>query len=39
MIGPYKKIQKWVEDVKKATNPYFDEIHDIFASSKQQQQP
>lgn len=41
MIGPYKKIQKWVERVKNATNPYFDEIHqllyEIVASSKQQE--
>jgi len=41
MIGPYKKVQKWMEDVKNATNPHFDEVHqhlfEVIASFKKQQ--
>uniref|UniRef100_A0A803LQK4 GST N-terminal domain-containing protein n=1 Tax=Chenopodium quinoa TaxID=63459 RepID=A0A803LQK4_CHEQI len=39
LIGPYKKVQQWVEDVKEATNPHFDEVHkylfDVIATLKQ----
>ncbi|XP_057525446.1 glutathione S-transferase T1-like [Amaranthus tricolor] len=39
MIGPYKKVQRWIADVKEATNPHFDEVHqclfDVIASLKQ----
>ncbi|XP_021753854.1 glutathione S-transferase T1-like [Chenopodium quinoa] len=39
LIGPYKKVQQWVENVKEATNPHFDEVHkylfDVIATLKQ----
>ncbi|CAO2819899.1 unnamed protein product [Amaranthus hypochondriacus] len=39
MMGPYKKVQQWIEDVKEVTNPHFDEVHqclyDLIASLKQ----
>nr|WHS97058.1 glutathione S-transferase [Bougainvillea spectabilis] len=27
LISPYKKVVQWIENVKKATNPHFDEVH------------
>ncbi|XP_057518837.1 glutathione S-transferase T1-like [Amaranthus tricolor] len=27
ILGPHKKIQQWVENVREATNPHFDEVH------------
>ncbi|XP_057251316.1 glutathione S-transferase T1-like [Beta vulgaris subsp. vulgaris] len=39
MIGPYKKVQHWIANVKEETNPHFDEVHkylfDVIASFKQ----
>ncbi|XP_073132889.1 glutathione S-transferase T1-like [Henckelia pumila] len=29
ILGPHKRILKWIEDVKNATEPYFDELHSI----------
>ncbi|KAK9698605.1 hypothetical protein RND81_08G116800 [Saponaria officinalis] len=38
LIGAYKKVKKWIESVKNATNPHFDQVHqhlfDFIASSK-----
>ncbi|KAL8170648.1 hypothetical protein V2J09_022452 [Rumex salicifolius] len=28
LLGPYKKVQKWIEDVKNATNPHFENLLD-----------
>ncbi|GAB4834397.1 Glutathione S-transferase theta-1 [Ancistrocladus abbreviatus] len=40
ILGPFKKVQQWVENVKNATNPHFDEVHavlfDTVASMKKQ---
>ncbi|KAL2902483.1 Glutathione S-transferase T1 [Bienertia sinuspersici] len=33
MIGPFKKVQQWVENVKEATNPHFDEVHQFLLDS------
>ncbi|KAK4389297.1 Glutathione S-transferase T1 [Sesamum angolense] len=30
ILGPHKRILKWIEDTKNATAPYFDEIHSIM---------
>ncbi|KAL0393529.1 UNVERIFIED_CONTAM: Glutathione S-transferase T1 [Sesamum latifolium] len=30
IVGPHKRILKWIEDTKNATAPYFDEIHSIM---------
>ncbi|KAL8138924.1 hypothetical protein V2J09_004925 [Rumex salicifolius] len=27
LLGPYKKVEQWMEDVKEATKPYFEEVH------------
>ncbi|KMT12089.1 hypothetical protein BVRB_5g100440 isoform A [Beta vulgaris subsp. vulgaris] len=27
ILGPYKKVQQWIENVKVAMNPHFDEVH------------
>lgn len=27
IIGPYKKVLKWIDDVKQAIQPHFDEVH------------
>ncbi|KAK9698604.1 hypothetical protein RND81_08G116600 [Saponaria officinalis] len=27
LIGAYKKVKKWIENVKNATNPHFDQVH------------
>ncbi|KDP25450.1 hypothetical protein JCGZ_20606 [Jatropha curcas] len=27
LLGPYKKVQQWIEDTKTTTNPHFDELH------------
>lgn len=27
LIGPYKKVERWIENVKEATNPHFDQVH------------
>ncbi|KAL6502305.1 Glutathione S-transferase theta-1 [Orobanche hederae] len=35
ILGPHKRILKWIEDTKNATAPYFDEIHAIMAPVKE----
>ncbi|CAK7335522.1 unnamed protein product [Dovyalis caffra] len=41
ILGPYKKVQQWVEDTKNATKPHFDEVHQTLfgAVAKLQKQP
>ncbi|XP_050227955.1 glutathione S-transferase T1-like [Mercurialis annua] len=43
ILGPYKRVQKWIEDVKDATKSHFDEVHDTLykfsAMLKQKQKP
>ncbi|XP_023752054.1 glutathione S-transferase T1 isoform X2 [Lactuca sativa] len=35
ILSPYKKVKKWIKDVRSATAPYFDEIHEyLFESQK-----
>ncbi|XP_073287929.1 glutathione S-transferase T1-like [Primulina huaijiensis] len=31
ILGPHKRILKWIEDLKNATEPYFDELHSIIS--------
>ncbi|KAL6550002.1 hypothetical protein OROMI_020490 [Orobanche minor] len=35
ILGPHKRILKWIEDTRNATAPYFDEIHAIMAPVKE----
>ncbi|XP_071726420.1 glutathione S-transferase T1-like [Rutidosis leptorrhynchoides] len=30
ILSPYKKVVQWIEDTKKATAPYFDEVHGVL---------
>ncbi|KAM7257578.1 hypothetical protein ACFE04_013319 [Oxalis oulophora] len=30
ILGPHKKVQKWIEDTRNATKPHFDEVHKIL---------
>jgi glutathione S-transferase len=30
ILGPHKKVQKWIEDTRNATNPHFDEVSEIL---------
>ncbi|EEF51174.1 glutathione-s-transferase theta, gst, putative [Ricinus communis] len=29
-LGPHKKVQQWIENIKKATSSHFDEVHDTL---------
>ncbi|KAI3468748.1 hypothetical protein Pfo_025411 [Paulownia fortunei] len=35
ILGPHKRILKWIEDTKNAAAPYFDEIHSIMLPVKE----
>ncbi|WCJ26263.1 Glutathione S-transferase T1 [Euphorbia peplus] len=32
ILGPFKKVQQWVEDTKNATSPHFNEVHEAILS-------
>ncbi|XP_030551654.2 glutathione S-transferase T1 isoform X1 [Rhodamnia argentea] len=34
ILGPYEKVQKWVESTRKATQPHFDEVHQVLSKVK-----
>ncbi|WOL07178.1 glutathione S-transferase T1-like [Canna indica] len=34
VLGPYPKILQWIENVKSATNPHFDDVHGILHKVK-----
>ncbi|XP_062074288.1 glutathione S-transferase T1 isoform X2 [Humulus lupulus] len=34
ILGPYKKVQQWIESTKSATSPHFNEVHKILFKSK-----
>ncbi|XP_061373753.1 glutathione S-transferase T1-like [Gastrolobium bilobum] len=40
ILSPYKKVLRWIEDTRTATNPHFEEMHNILyrAKKKFQQQ-
>lgn len=38
ILSPYSKVQKWIDDTKKATMPHFDEIHAALFRLKQKLQ-
>ncbi|KAK6117078.1 hypothetical protein DH2020_036222 [Rehmannia glutinosa] len=35
ILGPHKRIMKWIDDTKNATAPYFDEIHSMLPLAKE----
>ncbi|KAF0896886.1 hypothetical protein E2562_029574 [Oryza meyeriana var. granulata] len=34
ILGPHEKIRSWIQNVKKATSPHFDEAHDLLFKVK-----
>ncbi|KAJ8766186.1 hypothetical protein K2173_021703 [Erythroxylum novogranatense] len=38
LLGPHKKVQKWIEDTKSATRPHFDEVHKVIFLVKERLQ-
>ncbi|KAE8773056.1 Glutathione S-transferase theta-1 [Hordeum vulgare] len=34
ILGPHEKVRAWMENVKKATNPHFDEVHQLIFKLK-----
>ncbi|RVW16386.1 hypothetical protein VitviT2T_001988 [Vitis vinifera] len=34
ILGPYKKVQQWIENTKNATRPHFDEVHALLFGFK-----
>ncbi|KAI4367896.1 hypothetical protein MLD38_016522 [Melastoma candidum] len=34
ILGPYQKVQKWMESTRKATQPHFDDVHEIVFKVK-----
>lgn len=35
ILGPHEKIRAWMENVKKATNPHFEEAHELIYKVKE----
>lgn len=35
IVSPYKKVLKWIDDTKKATEPHFDEAHTVLFNVKE----
>lgn len=34
ILGPYKKVQQWIESTKNATKPHFHEVHNVLYKLK-----
>ncbi|KAI9117971.1 hypothetical protein K1719_011113 [Acacia pycnantha] len=34
ILTPYKKVLQWIEDTRTATNPHFDEVHNVLFKVK-----
>uniref|UniRef100_A0A0E0BKR5 Glutathione S-transferase n=1 Tax=Oryza glumipatula TaxID=40148 RepID=A0A0E0BKR5_9ORYZ len=34
ILGPHERIRSWVQNVKKATSPHFDEVHELILKAK-----
>ncbi|KAG1362652.1 glutathione S-transferase T1 [Cocos nucifera] len=34
ILGPHKKIPQWIDNVKYATNPHFEEVHEVLYKLK-----
>ncbi|KAH1106229.1 hypothetical protein J1N35_009997 [Gossypium stocksii] len=35
LLGPYKKVQQWIEHTRNATSPHFDNVHNILMKVKE----
>ncbi|XP_038687478.1 glutathione S-transferase T1-like [Tripterygium wilfordii] len=38
ILGPYKKVQKWIDNTRNATSPYFHEVHQLLFQIKESMQ-
>ncbi|KAK9036570.1 hypothetical protein V6N11_078565 [Hibiscus sabdariffa] len=38
LLGPYKKVEQWIENTRSAANPHFDEVHKILIKAKEKRQ-
>ncbi|KAK8503801.1 hypothetical protein V6N13_021585 [Hibiscus sabdariffa] len=38
LLGPYKKVEQWIENTRSAANPHFDEVHKILLKVKEKRQ-
>ena len=34
ILGPHKKVQRWIEDTKRATQPHFEEVHELLFKAR-----
>ncbi|KDP36315.1 hypothetical protein JCGZ_09530 [Jatropha curcas] len=34
ILGPYRKVQRWIENTRNATRPHFDEMHQVLFEFK-----
>ncbi|XP_006663010.2 glutathione S-transferase T1 [Oryza brachyantha] len=35
ILGPHEKIRSWIQNVKKATSPHFEEVHELILKAKE----
>lgn len=35
ILGPHKKVLKWIDDTKNVTRPHFDEVHSVLFKVKE----
>ncbi|XP_057775768.1 glutathione S-transferase T1 [Salvia miltiorrhiza] len=38
ILGPHKRVMKWIDDTKNATRPHFDEVHSVLFKVKEKLQ-
>ncbi|XP_038991266.1 glutathione S-transferase T1-like isoform X2 [Hibiscus syriacus] len=38
LLGPHKKVLQWIESTRNATNPHFDEVHQVLMKVKERLQ-
>ncbi|PSR91500.1 Glutathione S-transferase [Actinidia chinensis var. chinensis] len=34
ILGPHEKVQQWIEDTKRATQPHFEEVHELLIKAR-----
>lgn len=35
ILGPHKRVMKWIDDTKNAARPHFDEVHSVLFEAKE----
>ncbi|KAL1569065.1 Glutathione S-transferase theta-1 [Salvia divinorum] len=38
ILGPHKRVMRWIDDTKNATRPHFDEVHSVLYKVKEKLQ-